>query len=167
MRQPAFFMLFIDDDNYFGNYALLDKHIVSFLAANDTPEELWPRVERWLESEIYGSEKVILSHFDTPFEKRVLQLLLEHNRPVILFAYHSIEKRTLRKLGVSTTNPNCLILRYRPSHNTWQSKQSDMERMAVVNLSDEFITIGATSDSNILTILELYRQSPEKPHQML
>lgn len=167
MQQPAFFMLFLDDDSYFGNYDLLDETVVSFLAANDTPEELWPRVKQWLENEIYGTDKVVLSHFETPFEKRVLQLLLKHNRPIILFTYHSTPKSSLRKLGISPSNPNRLVLKYRPSHNIWHTKQRDMERMAVVNLSDEFITIGATSDSNILTILDLYRQSPEKPHRML
>ena len=70
MQQPAFFMLFIDDDSYFGNYELLDKYIVSFLAANDTPEELWPRVERWLESDIYGTDKAVLSHFETPLDRK-------------------------------------------------------------------------------------------------
>ena len=167
MQQPAFFMLFIDDDSYFGNYELLDKYIVSFLAANDTPEELWPRVERWLESDIYGTDKAVLSHFETPFEKRVLQLLLERNHPRILFTYNSTSKASIRELKVSRTNPNSLVLRYRPSHDVWHSEQRNMERMAVVNLSDEFITIGVTSDSNILTILDLYRQSPEKPHGVL
>lgn len=61
-------MLFVDDDNYFGNYELLNKSVVSFLAANDTPEELWSKVEQWLEREIYETDKVVLSHFETPFE---------------------------------------------------------------------------------------------------
>lgn len=160
-------MLFVDDDNYFGNYELLNKSVVSFLAANDTPEELWSKVEQWLEREIYETDKVVLSHFETPFEKRVLQLLLERNRPIILFTYYSTKKSSLHKLGVSSSNPNQLVLRYRPSRNTWNTEDRNRERMAVVNISDEFITIGATSDSNILTILDLYRQSPEKPHRML
>lgn len=160
-------MTFINDDNYFGNFDLLDEPIVAFLAANDTPEELWPRVQQWLEREIYNTDKVVISHFDTHFEKRVLQLLLEHNRPIILFTYRSTIKASFRKLNVSRTNPNRLVLRYRPSHNGWQSEQRDMERMAIINLSDEFITIGTTSDNDILKILDLYRQSPETPHRIL
>ena len=167
MQQPAFFMLFIDNDNYFGNYKLLEKPIVSFMAANDTPEELWSRVERWLEQEIYGTNRAILSHFETPFEKRVLQLLLKHNRPIILFTYHSTSKASLRELKVSPTNANRLVLRYRPSQDALPSKDTDLSRMVIANISDEFITIGATSDDNILTILDLYRQSSQKHHRML
>ena len=160
-------MLFIDDEKFFGNYELLDNTTVSFLAANDTPEELWPRVEQWLENEIYGSDKVVLSHFETPFEKRVLQLLLERNHPIIIYTYPSTSKASLRKLNISRSNPNGLALRYRPSQNMSQSEQNNMKRMAIVNLSDEFISIGATTDSNLLTILDLHRQHPEKPHRML
>ena len=160
-------MTFIDDNNYFGNYDLFDEPIVSFLAADDTPEELWSRVERWLEREIYGTDKVILSHFESPFEKRVLQLLLERNHPVILFTYNTTSKTAFRELKVSRRNANTLVLRYRPSHNAFPSKDIDKIRMTIANIADEFITIGATADSNILTILDLYRQSPEKPHRKL
>ena len=167
MQQPAFFMQFRNDDSYFGNFELLKKRIVSFLAANDTPEVLWTRVEQWLEHEIYGTDKVVLSHFDTPFEKRVMQLLLKRNHPIMLFTYNTPENSSLNKLNISPSTPNILVLKYRPLHNEWRSKQTDMKRMAVINLADEFITIGVTSDRNILTILDLYQQSPEKPHRVL
>ena len=167
MQQPAFFMLFMDNDQYFGNFELFEEPKVTFLAANDTPEELWPRVEQWLESEIYGTDKVVLSYFESPFEKRVLQLLLERNHPRILFTYPSTNRDSFRELNVSRTNPNSLVLSYRPASHHWPSEQLDRLRMAVVNISDEFISIGATADSNLLTILDLYRQSPKKPHRML
>ena len=160
-------MLFIDDDQHFGNHDLFETPIVSFLAANDTPEELWPRVEKWLENEIYGTDKTVLSHFETPFEKRVLQLLLEHNHPLILYTYQSTDKTALRELCVSPSNPNRLVLKYRPADNVLQSAYKDMMRMVVTTLAYEFITIGATADSDILTILDLHRKHPETPHRML
>lgn len=160
-------MLFIDDDKHFGNHDLFETPIVSFLAANDTPEELWPRVEQWLENEIYGTDKTVLSHFETPFEKRVLQLLLEHNHPLILYTYQSTDKTALRELCVSPSNPNRLVLKYRPADNVLQSAYKDMMRMVVTTLAYEFITIGATADSDILTILDLHRKHQETPHRML
>ena len=162
-----FFMNFIDENDMFGNYELLEKPIASFMAASDTPEELWQRVERWLESEIFGTDKAILSHFETPFEKRVLQLLLERKHPLILFTYRSTDRGALHELNISPTNAQCLVLSYRPSPDAPQCEQTENLRMAVINLADEFVSIGATSDNNILSILDLHRQSPQKPLQML
>ena len=168
MRQPTFFFMnFIDENDMFGNYELLEKPIASFMAASDTPEELWQRVERWLESAIFGTDKAILSHFETPFEKRVLQLLLERKHPLILFTYRSTDRNALLELNISPTNAQCLVLSYRPSPDAPQCEHTENLRMAVINLADEFVSIGATSDNNILSILDLHRQSPQKPHRML
>lgn len=163
----VFFMNFIDENDMFGNYELLEKPIVSFMAASDTPEELWQRVERWLKCEIFGTDKSIMSYFETPFEKRVLQLLLERKHPLILFTYNTAPKSSFRELNISPRNPHCLVLRNRPLPNTWQNESSKPLRMAVVNIADELVTIGTTSDRNILSILDLHRQSPQKPHRML
>lgn len=162
-----FFMIFFNDDKYFGNYDLLDKPVVSFLAANDTLEELWSRVEEWLENEIFGTDKAILSHFETPFERRVLQLLLERNHPRILFTYASTNKASFRELKVSRTNPNSLVLRYRPLPDAIQWRQNDMLCMTVVNLADEVVTVGVSADTATLAIVEECKRDNLKPCRSL
>ena len=80
MRQPTFFMAF--DYDYTGNPALLDCRKVAFFASRVVSPTVEEQVLRWAEA-CCATDRVVISGFQSPLEKFVLELLLKARHPVI------------------------------------------------------------------------------------
>ena len=167
MLQPAFFMDLLYDDPYVGNIELADNYAVTFLAASDTPEEEWVKVERWLEEEIFGTDKVVLSGFQSPFEKRVLMRLFEHKHPVILYLSRSLYKRLPREYETPLAENRLLIISYFPNCNRCSYHTSSARNTGLMKMGDEVVVVGRTRHSTINTFFELFRIRATKPYRDL
>ena len=167
MLQPAFFMDLLYDDPYIGNIELADNYTVTFLAASDTPEEEWVKVERWLEDEIFGTNKVVVSGFQSPFEKRVLMRLVEHRHPVIIYLARSLYKRLPADYETPLAEGRLLIISYLPNRNRCSYHYSQARNAALMRMAEEVVVVGRTSHSTIDTFFELFRIRATKPYRDL
>ena len=155
------------DDPYVGNIELANKYVVTFLASCATPEENWAKVERWLEEEIYGTDKVVMSGFHSPFEQRVLQRLFDHKHPAILYLARSLYKRPPQEYTLPLAENRLLILAYYEQCDRISYRHSSHRNSALINMADEVVTIGVTQTSKISTMLNLLRQTSNKAFREL
>ena len=162
-----FFMQLLHDDPYIGKIELAECYAVAFLASCSTPEKDWTKVERWLEAEIYRTNKVVMSGFHSPFERRVLQCLFEHNHPAILYLARSLYKRMPHEYEEPLANGQLLILSYFEQHKRNSYRYADARNAYLMKIADEVATIGVTPSSKISTMLDLYRQNCDKPYKEL
>ena len=75
-----------------GNTDLLERHLVAFFASRSVTPEAESRCIAWAES-ICKTDSVVISGFHSPLEKKILNVLLEHKHPVILFLGRAMYKR--------------------------------------------------------------------------
>lgn len=75
-----------------GNTDLLERHLVAFFASSRVTPEAENRCVAWAEM-MCKTDSVVISGFHSPLEKRVLNILLEHKHPVILFLGRAMYKR--------------------------------------------------------------------------
>ena len=75
-----------------GNTDLWERHLVAFFASRSVSPEAESRCIAWAES-MCKTDSVVISGFHSPLEKRVLNLLLEHKHPIILFLGRAMYKR--------------------------------------------------------------------------
>jgi len=162
-----FFMNLLYDDPYIGNIELADNYAVTFLAASDTPEEKWPKIEHWLEEEIFGTDKVVVSGFQSPFEKRVLMRLFEHQHPVIIYLSRSLYKRLPPEYEKPLTEGKLLIISYLPNRNRCSYRYSSARNTSIMKMGDEVVAVGVTPHSSIYTFFELYSRNATKPFRNL
>lgn len=167
MRQPTFFVKLLCNDPYIGNIELADRYAVTFLAASATPEEEWAKVEKWLETEIYGTDKVVVSGFHSPFEKRVLESLLARNHPAIIYLARSIYKRMPPEYEVALAENRLLIISYYPKCSRVSYRHSEDRNAGLMTMTDEVVTIGVTHESIISTLFDLLGRSATKPFRKL
>ena len=163
MQQPAFFMEILFDDSYIGNVKLTDRHTVTFLASLSTPEEDWTKVKRWLETEIFGTDKVVISGFHSPFERRVLQQLIEHNHPAIVVLARSLYKRIPAEYQKAITQKSILITSYFPKHKRNSYRYAEARNAYLMDIANEVVVIGVGATSRISTFFNLFRKSSNKP----
>ena len=155
------------DDPYVGNIKLTNKYTVTFLASCATPEEDWAKVEHWLETEIYGTNKVVMSGFHSPFEQRVLQRLFEQKHPVILVLARSLYKRMPAGYEEALNERRMLIISYFEQHKRNSYRYASARNSYLIRIADEVVTIGVTPASKISTIFDLLRQKQDKPYREL
>ena len=155
------------DDPYIGNIELADHYAVAFFASSATPEEEWSKVEHWLETEIYGTDKVITSGFHSPFEKRVLEELFAHNHPAILYLARSLYKRMPPEYEIPLAEDRLLILSYYPKYNRVSYRHSSARNTGLMVMADEVVAIGRTRQSLINTFFELLGKHATKPFRDL
>ena len=160
-------MQLFHDDPYVGNMGLTDRYAVSFLASCATPEEDWTKVEHWLETEIYGTDKVVVSGFHSPFERKVLHQLFEHKHPAILILARSLYKRMPTDYKEALAEGRLLIISYfeRLKRNSY--RYADARNSYTMMIADEVVTIGVTPMSKISTMLELFSKKRDKPYREL
>lgn len=160
-----FFMEYIDECGYLGNLELLDGQAVAFVAESATPESEWVKVEQWLNDEIFGKNRSVMSTFQSPFERRVLRLLFEHNHPTILYTSEQLYDSLPTEYRVSSATPQMLALfqgREYPSLTSF-----DRYDLAMMNLADEVVTIGINPESPTQKLVEVFRSQSNTPYRAL
>lgn len=150
-------MRFVSNEYYLGNIDLLDGYIVAFLASSSTPESEWTRVEAWIERAC-NNNWVIISGFQSAFERRVLERLLQRKRPIILYLPRSIHKRIIGQYRSYIEEGLMLIESYRPNIHRTGRYYSFGRNVDIISRSDILFTAGVTRESSIDMFVEMYRQ---------
>ena len=94
-----------------GNTDLLERHLVAFFASRSVTPEAESRCIAWAES-ICNTDSVVISGFHSPLEKKVLNILLEHKHPVVLFLGRAMYKRippNIRRLSMRAV---CVLIQF-------------------------------------------------------
>ena len=66
-----------------GNKDLLDRPLVAFLVSRKATPHDAQLAHQWAESAC-KTDKVVISGFHSPLEKKILNFLLEHQHPVVI-----------------------------------------------------------------------------------
>ena len=120
---------------YLGNEILLDSYLVAFFASREYSEEVAQRAIQWVE-EICQPDKVVISGFHSPLEKKILNVLLEHKHPVVLFLGRSMYKRIPAEYQEAIDEGRMLIDTVRDfERHSWNSAQT--RNWYVAGIADE------------------------------
>ena len=122
-------------EEYLGNEDLLDRYLVAFFASREYSEEVAQRAVQWAE-EICQTDKVVISGFHSPLEKKVLTILLEHKHPVALFLGRAMYKRIPAEYQEAIDEGRMLIDTVRDfERHSWNSAQT--RNWYVAGIADE------------------------------
>ena len=122
-------------EEYLGNEDLLDRYLVAFFASREYSEEIAQRAVQWAE-EICQTDKVVISGFHSPLEKKVLTILLEHKHPVALFLGRAMYKRIPAEYQEAIDEGRMLIDTVRDfERHSWNSAQT--RNWYVAGIADE------------------------------
>ena len=118
-----------------GNTDLLERHLVAFFASRSVTPEAESRCITWAES-ICNTSSVVISGFHSPLEKKVLNILLEHKHPVILFLGRAMYKRIPVEYQEAIDEGRMLIDTVRNfNRHSWNSSQ--IRNWYVASIADE------------------------------
>lgn len=158
-------MEYVDECGNLGNIELLNNKVVTFMAEPTTPESEWVKVEQWLHGEILGTNVPVMSTFQSPFEMRVLQLLFEHNHPTIFYTSEQFYQALPAEYKISPKTPQLLALfQYKEYVPTTVPDAYDL---AIMNIADEVVTVGAFPDSPLYKLAEAFCKQSDKPYRAL
>lgn len=114
-----------------GNTDLLERHLVAFFASRSVTPEAESRCIAWAES-ICNTDSVVISGFHSPLEKKVLNILLEHKHPVVLFLGRAMYKRIPAEYQEAIDEGRMLIDTIRDfERHSWNSAQTKIGMLQV------------------------------------
>ena len=147
-------------EEYLGNTSLLDRYLVAFFASREYSEEVAQRAVQWAE-EICQTDKVVISGFHSPLEKKVLQVLLEHKQPVILALGRSIYKRVPKEYVQHLEEGRMLIVNITNfSRHSWWTSQHRI--FTVANWADECVWAGVRRGSLLDVPFDIFLSKSKK-----
>ena len=144
MQRLRFFM------DLSGNRELLDSSLVAFFASRTAPPEALTLATRWAH-EIAEQNKVVISGFHSPIERKVLNILLAHKRPVVVALGRALYRKVPAHMQVAFNENRILFISYRPSSRPSLSN-SQLRNWAVADLADEIIFAPFESSSQLSTL---------------
>ena len=128
-----------------GNTDLLERHLIAFFASRSVTPEAESRCIAWAES-ICNTDSVVISGFHSPLEKKILNVLLEHKHPVVLFLGRSMYKRIPAEYQEAIDEGRMLIDTVRDfERHSWNSAQT--RNWYVARIADEIFLSPFDSDS--------------------
>ena len=128
-----------------GNTDLLERHLVAFFASRSVTPEAESRCIAWAES-ICNTDSVVISGFHSPLEKKILNVLLEHKHPVVLFLGRAMYKRIPVEYQEAIDEDRMLIDTVRDfERHSWNSAQT--RNWYVARIADEIFLSPFDSDS--------------------
>ena len=143
-----------------GNKDLLDRPLVAFFASRETPEDVAPKAIRWAEI-ICQTDKVVISGFHSPLEKRVLKILLEHKHPIILALGRSIYKRVPKEYEQPLAENRMLIVTIsNASRQGWWTSQ--YRNFVIAQWADECVWAGVHLGSSLDVPCDIYRSKSKE-----
>ena len=152
----SFFM-----EEYLGNEELLDSCLVAFFASRESYEEVAQRAVQWAES-ICQTDKVVISGFHSPLEKRVLDILLEHKHPVIIALGRALYKKIPPHLQSAFDEGRLLFVSFRGySRHSWKS--AEIRNWKAAGMADEVYFTPFTNLSSLSTLhytMDRYSDTP-------
>ena len=152
-------------EEHLGNEILFDRHLVAFFASRETPEDVVPKALRWAEM-ICQTDKVVISGFHSPLEKKVLQVLLEHKHPVILALGRSIYKRVPKEYVQPIEEGRMLIVNVSNAvRQGWWTSQH--RNFVVANWADECVWAGVHRGSTLDVPFDIYLSKSVKLEDIL
>ncbi|MBQ3186734.1 MAG: hypothetical protein IJB62_04150 [Alistipes sp.] len=147
-------------DSYLGNEQLLDRTLVAFFASRETPDDVAHKAIRWAEM-ICQTDKVVISGFNSPLEKEVLNTLLENKHPVILALGRSVYKRVPTQFVQPLAEGRMLIVSISNAvRQSWWTAQYRI--FTVANWADECVWAGVHRGSLLDVPFDIYLSKSKK-----
>lgn len=147
-------------DSYLGNEQLLDRTLVAFFASRETPDDVAHKAIRWAEM-ICQTDKVVISGFNSPLEKEVLNTLLENKHPVILALGRSVYKRVPTQFVQPLAEGRMLIVSISSAvRQSWWTAQHRI--FAVADWADECVWAGVHRGSLLDVPFDIYLSKSKK-----
>ena len=148
-----------------GNTDLLERHLVAFFASRSVTPEAESRCIAWAES-ICNTDSVVISGFHSPLEKKVLNILLEHKHPVVLFLGRSMYKRIPAEYQEAIDEGRMLIDTVRDyERHSWNSAQT--RNWYVASIADEICLTPFDKSSMLSPMHYHYTHYGEAPVKIL
>ena len=148
-------------EEYLGNTSLLDRYLVAFFASREYSEDVAERAVHWAE-DICQTDKVVISGFHSPLEKRALDILLEHKHPVIIALGRALYKKVPLQLQSAIDEGRLLYVSFRGySRHSWKS--SEIRNWKAAGLADEVYFTPFDNTSSLSTLhytLDRYGDQP-------
>ena len=104
-----------------GNKDLLDRELVAFFASRKATPHDTQLALQWAES-ICQTDKVVISGFHSPLEKKILNYLLERHHPVIFALGRALYKKVPSHLQAAFDEGDLLFVSFRGyTRHSWNS----------------------------------------------
>ena len=125
------------DYDYKGNLSLLDRPTVAFFASRIVPPELFKRTMQWVDA-CCRTDRIVISGFQSPLEKAVLERLLEARHPVIWALGRSLYRHYALPIEAALSEGRILIFAAGNGCRTgWRSAQA--RNFAIASMTDESV----------------------------
>ena len=158
MQRLRFFM------DLSGNKDLLDRPLVAFFASRTAPPEALALATHWANM-IAQTDKVIISGFHSPIERAVLDILLAHNRPIIVALGRSLYRKIPAHLQLAYSQNRLLFISFR-THARASLSNSQLRNWAIADLATE-IVFAPFDDMSQLSTLYFTIQKSATPTTIL
>lgn len=147
-------------DSYLGNEQLLDRTLVAFFASRETPDDVAHKAIRWAEI-ICQTDKVVISGFNSPLEKEVLNTLLKNKHPVILALGRSVYKCVPTQFVQPLAEGRMLIVSISNAvRQSWWTAQHRI--FTVADWADECVWAGVHRGSLLDVPFDIYLSKSKK-----
>lgn len=146
----------------FGNQELLKLPLVAFFASRSSSSEVYELALRWAH-EVSATDRVVISGFHSPVERAVLDVLLQHNRPVVVALGRSLYRRIPNHLRCAYDENRLLFISFR--HYVRHSlSNSQLRNWAIAELASEAVFAPFQAESQLSTLYHFLSQSSITAH---
>lgn len=144
------------EPDYLGNRDLLKKPIIGFFSSRTTaPLSVMPTLD-WAHEVARNPDVAIMSGFQSPMEREVLDILIGGQCGIILVLNRSIYRRIPEKLSPLISQNRILFVSLVSSPCTRPSKErAAIRNRYIADTANELIYVSVTPSSSLYSLLEL------------
>ena len=144
------------EPDYLGNRELLKKHIIGFFSSRTTaPMSVLPTLD-WAHEVARNPDVAIMSGFQSPMEREVLDILLAGKCGIIYVLNRSIYRRIPEKFVPLVSQNRILFLSLVPPSCTRPSKeQAAIRNRFIADVANELFFASVTPSSSLYSLLDL------------
>ncbi|MBR6760326.1 MAG: DNA-processing protein DprA [Alistipes sp.] len=126
-----------NENEYSGPIELLNRELVAFFASRTSTDEARTLALKWA-AEVCQTEKIVISGFNSPLEREVLDFLLAHNRSVIVALGRGLYRKIPTYLQTAYDRGRVLFLSFRNNQRQSQST-AQIRNWLIASLAPEII----------------------------
>ena len=133
-----------------GNNELLNKPLIAFFASRSALSHAAELSREWVHA-ICETDKVVISGFQSPIEREVLDILLSRNHPVIVALGRSLYLRIPDVYRLAYSENRLLFISFR-NHTRHNLSNAQIRNWAVADMADEVVFAPFAPESQLSSL---------------
>lgn len=133
-----------------GNNELLNKPLIAFFASRSALSHAAELSREWAHA-ICETDKVVISGFQSPIEREVLDILLSRNHPVIVALGRSLYLRIPDVYRLAYSENRLLFISFR-NHTRHNLSNAQIRNWAVADMADEVVFAPFAPESQLSSL---------------